>query len=82
MLEALFSAKESTTVIDRQEDMAPVSKGTQAAGNVIKSATNAKLMGVVLIQHHALRTNRAAAAQQRKTPLANSGQRHSIFMYF
>lgn len=42
MLEALFSAKESTAVIDGQEDMAPVSKGTQAAGNVIKPATIAK----------------------------------------
>ena len=82
MLEALFSAKDSTTVIDRQEEMSPVPKGTQATGHAIKPATIAKLMGVVLIQHHALRTNRAAAAQQRKTPLANSGQRHSIFMYF
>lgn len=42
MLEALFPAKESTTVIDRQEEMAPVPKGTQAAGHVIKPATIAK----------------------------------------
>lgn len=82
MLEALFSAKESTAVIDRQEDMAPMSKGTQAAGNVIKPATIAKQMGVVLIQHHVLRTNRAAAAQQRKTQLANSGAAALHFYVF